>query len=380
MNPRVLDVRTLNRTILARQGLLRREPHDVYSTIAHIVGMQSQVPGDPFVGLWSRIEDFDPAELDGLMLERRAVRTGVMRTTLHLTTADDAVVLAPLMAGVMSRAFRAQRAFREAVDGLELDELIAVGTAAIEEQPRTPADLGRILGARWPGRDPQALSLAIRYFVPIVQITPRGLWGQKMQPTITTVAAWLGREVPKTVAPDVEEELVLRYLRAFGPASVADMRTWSWMTGLRAVVERVRPRLRTFRDERGRELLDDPDAPIADPDAEAPIRFLPEYDNLLLSHEDRSRMAGPWYPKVVYSRGAVLVDGFVAAGWHVTRARSAATLTVDLFTDPSPAERAAIEAEASALLAFIAADAPAREVVLAPWAGEAAQPRGAGAR
>ena len=113
-----------------------------------------------------------------------------MRTTLHLTTADDAVALAPLMAGVMSRAFRAQRAFREAVDGLELDELIAVGTAAIEEQPRTPADLGRILGARWPGRDPQALSLAIRYFVPIVQITPRGLWGQKMQPTITTVAAW----------------------------------------------------------------------------------------------------------------------------------------------------------------------------------------------
>ncbi len=303
-----------------------------------------------------------------------------MRTTLHLTTADDAVALAPLMAGVMSRAFRAQRAFREAVDGLDLDELIAAGTAAIEEQPRTPAELGRLLGARWPGRDPQALSLAIRYFVPIVQVTPRGLFGQKMQPTITTVAAWLGRSVAAEPDPALEEELVLRYLRAFGPASVADMRTWSWMTGLRAVVDRVRPRLRTFRDERGRELLDDPDAPIADPDAEAPIRFLPEYDNLLLSHEDRSRLAGPWYPKVVYSRGAVLVDGFVAAGWYVTRARDTATLTVDLFTDPSPAERIAIETEASALLSFIAAEASHRDVVLARWEGNVAQPRGAEAR
>ena len=157
------------------------------------------------------------------------------------------------MAGVMSRAFRAQRAFREAVDGLDLDALIAAGTAAIEERPRTPAELGRLLAARWPGRDPQALSLAIRYFVPIVQVTPRGLFGQKMQPTITTVAAWLDRDVPKTVAPEVEEDLVLRYLRAFGPAAVSDIRTWSWMTGLRAVVERMRPRLRTFRDERGRE-------------------------------------------------------------------------------------------------------------------------------
>ena len=258
--------------------------------------------------------------------------------------------------------------------------MIAAGTAAIEERPRTPAELGRLLAARWPGRDPQALSLAIRYFVPIVQVTPRGLFGQKMQPTITTVAAWLDRDVPKTVAPEVEEDLVLRYLRAFGPAAVSDIRTWSWMTGLRAVVERMRPRLRTFHDERGRELLDDPGASIADPDAEAPIRFLPEYDNLLLSHEDRSRMAGPWYPKVVYSRGAVLVDGFVAAGWYVTRARGKATLTVDLFTDPSPAERAAIETEASALLGFIAAEASDRDVVLARWEGDAAQPRGAGAR
>ncbi len=380
MQPTILDTRTLNRTILARQGLLRRERSDVHETVGHLVGMQSQVPSDPFTALWSRIEAFDPAELDRLMLEKRVVRTGAMRTTLHLMTADDAVELAPLFAGVMKRAFHSQRAFREAADGIDLDEVLAVGTAAIEERPRTPAEVGRLLGARWPDRDPQALSLAIRYFVPIVQVTPRGLWGQKMQPTITTVASWLGRPVPQAVDPALEEELVFRYLRAFGPASVADMRTWSWLTGLRAVVERVRPRLRIFRDERGRELLDDPDAPIARPDEEAPVRFLPEYDNLLLSHEDRTRMAGPWYRQVVYSRGSVLVDGFVAAGWYVTRSKGAATLTVDLFTDPSAADRAAIEAEAALLLAFIGAEAPNREVVLSRWDGEVAQPRGAGAR
>jgi hypothetical protein len=375
----VLDNRTLNRTLLERQGLLRRERRPVRELIGHLVGMQSQVPNDPFVALWSRIADFDPAELDALMLERRAVRTGVMRTTLHLLTAEDAIAFAPLFAGVQERAFRAQRHFREAVEGLDLDALIAAGTAAIEEAPRTPAALARILAERWPGRDPQALSLAVRYFVPIVQVTPRGMWGRKMQPTITTVSAWLGTPVPASVDPAVEEEVVLRYLRAFGPASVSDVRTWSWLTGLRAVVDRVRPRLRVFADERGRELLDAPDAPIADPDVEAPVRYLPEYDNLLLSHDDRSRMAGSWYPESRYSRGSVLVDGRSAAGWHVERAKGSATLMVDVFDELAPPDRAAVEAEGAALLEFIASDATTREVVLARY-DPTRPPPAAGAR
>ena len=360
----VLDTRTLNRTLLARQGLLRREPRPVLETIEHLVGMQSQVPGDPFVALWSRLEAFDPAELDALMLERSAVRTGLMRTTLHLVAADDAVAFAPLFAGVLERAFRAQRRFREAIDGLDLDELLSVGIDALEEQPRTSAELARLFGERWPDRDPNALAWAIRYFVPIAQVTPRGLWGRKMQPTMTTLAAWLSREVPTAVEPGVAENTVMRYLRAFGPASVSDIRTWSWLTGLRAVVDPIRPQLRSYRDERGRELLDAPDAPIADPDEEAPVRFLPEYDNLLLSHEDRSRMAGPWYAESRYSRGSILVDGFVTAGWHVERAKGTATLLVDLFTELAPSVRDAIEAEGTALMRFIAADAVERVVLL----------------
>ncbi len=368
MTDPVLDRRILNRTLLLRQGLLRRERRGVFEMIAHLVGMQSQVPSDPFTALWSRIDGFEPAELDALMLERRVVRTGAMRTTLHLVTAGDAVDLAPLFAAVQARAFRAQRRFREAIEGIDLAELVSHGTALIEEQPRTPAELARLLGTQWPERDAQAMSLALRYLVPIVQVAPRGVWRQKMPPTLTTVTAWLGRDVPTEPDPSVEEETVLRYLRAFGPASVSDVRTWSWLTGLRAVVDRIRPGLRTYRDERGRELVDDPDAPIADPTEPAPVRFLPEYDNLLLSHEDRSRTAGPWYPEGRFSRGSALVDGFVAAGWRIERARRSATLRVDLFTDLQAHDRRALKAEGEALLNFLAPEAETRDLVLSRYA------------
>jgi hypothetical protein len=311
-----------------------------------------------------------------LLVDRSVVRLALMRGTIHLVTARDAWDLRPLVQPVMDRVQQGQ--FGKRLVGVDTAEVVAMGRAFVDEQPRTFKQLGDHLLTRWPGRDRMALEQTVRTHVPLIQVPPRGLWGRSGPVAHTSIESWLGER--PAGAPMTLDEMVLRYLRAFGPASVADMRTWSWLTGLRAVVDRVRPRLRTLRDERGRELLDDPDAAIADPDAEAPIRFLPEYDNLLLSHEDRSRMAGPWYPKVVYSRGAVLVDGFVAAGWYVTRARDTATLTVDLFTDPSSAERAAIETEASALLGFIAAEASERDVVLARWEGNVAQPRGAGAR
>ncbi len=364
MGASILDNRTLNRTLLARQGLLRREKRPVLETIEHLVGLQSQVPGDPFVALWSRIAAFDPADLDALMLERRTVRTGLMRTTLHLVTADDAVLLAPHFAGVLSRTFRSQRRFREAIDGLDLDELLTLGRSALAAHPRTASELAHLFAERWPDRDAAALAWAIRYFVPTVQVTPRGLFGRRMQPTMTTVANWLAREVPTEVAPGTSEALVLRYLRAFGPASVADMRTWSWLTGLRAVVEGMRPQLRTYRDERGQELFDAPDAPIADPAVEAPVRFLPAYDNLLLSHEDRSRMAGSWYAESRYSRGSILIDGFVTAGWHVERTKGTASMLVDLFTEIPARDTASIEGEGTALLDFLAADSTTREVIL----------------
>lgn len=355
----ILDRRTLNRTLLERQGLLRRERRRVADTVEHLVGMQSQVPSHPFVALWSRLESFDPAELDALMVDRLAVRIGLMRTTIHLVTARDALALASAFADVQARVLQSQRGFREPLAGLDLDEVADLGARLIANEPMTPAALRPLLQERWPDRDATALVAAVRYRVPVVQLPPRGLWRRSMKPTITTLDTWLGGEVPRAAEL---EAILLRYLRAFGPATVGDMRTWSWITGLRGVVERLRPQLRAYRDESGRELFDVEDGPLVAADVPAPPRFLPEYDNVFLSHEDRSRIAGHWYDEDRLSRGKLLVDGFIVGGWWIEEKRRSSRLFVELFADVSSADRSAVEAEADALLRFMAPDAQDRAV------------------
>lgn len=359
----VLDRRTLNRTLLARQGLLRREPRAVAGTIEHLVGLQSQVPGDPFVALWSRIEGFDPAELDRLMTERVAVRTGLMRTTLHLVTSSDALVMRPIFAPVLARVLQSQRAFRTGLAGLDLVELATVGAEHLAQRPMTATELRPLLASRWPDRDPRVLMMGVRYLVPIVQVPPRGLWRRTSQPTLSTLEAWLNQ--PEDPRRDVGE-ILLRYLGAFGPASVPDMRTWSWLTGLAEAIDGLRGRVRAYRSEGGRELLDLADAPIVDGDEPAPPRFLPEYDNLFLSHDDRSRIAGAWYEEDRYSRGKLFVDGFLTGGWRIeTEPRTASRLIVDLFRRLTPEEETAVDAEAEALARFLAPDAARRSVEMA---------------
>ena len=359
----VLSRRTLNRTLLARQALLRRVPGSVAGTIEHLVGMQSQVPRDPFVALWSRIEGFDPAELDRLMTQRAAVRTGLMRTTLHLVTAPDALAMRPIFAPVLARVLQSQRAFRVGLEGLDLAELAAVGAEHLAARPMSAGELRPLLAARWPDRDPAVLMMGIRYLVPVVQVPPRGLWRGTSQPTLTTLESWLDR--PEALRPDLGA-LLLRYLAAFGPASVPDMRTWSWLTGLSEVVEGLRGRLRSYRSEGGRELLDLADGQLLDEDTPVPPRFLPEYDNLFLSHDDRSRVTGTWYPVDRSSRGKLFVDGFLTGGWRIeARPPGTARLIVDLFRRLTPDEQEAVDPEADRLVRFLAGDATEASVEMA---------------
>lgn len=355
----VLSRRTLNRTLLGRQLLLERVERPAVEVIGYLVGMQAQEPPDPYVGLWTRLIDFDPLELSDLIEQRKAVRMGLLRGTLHLVTAGDALALYPILADVMARSWRSSP-FVKRLGGVEIDHVLARAREIVEERPRAPSELGAALAPDWPDRDSPSLAYAARFLLPLVQVPPRGLWGRTGRPTNTTAEAWLGRPMDEEASAD---DLVVRYLAAFGPATVADIRVWSWLTGLREVVDRLRPRLRTYRDEAGRELFDVEDGRIADADIPAPIRFLPQYDNVFLSHDDRSRILsdGVSVPDLAW-RGGVLIDGFVAAAWRVDRDRRRATMTVTLAQPVSAERRVDLEAEGERLFAFVAGDTDAREI------------------
>jgi hypothetical protein len=362
----VLSQRALNRALLARQLLLRREKRSAAATIEHLVGLQAQSPPNPYLALWSRLDGFQPEELSRLIAERQAVRVSLMRATIHLVTARDCLALRPAMQSVLQKTF-ASSAFARAIAGVDLDALLAAGRALVEEKPRTRAELRPLLAARWPDHDADALAAAIGFLLPVVQVPPRGLWGQSSQATLTTVESWLGRPLAAETAAD---DVVLRYLAAFGPATVSDIRIWSRLTGLRAVVERLRPQLRTIRDEQGRELFDLPGAPLPDPETPAPVRFLPEYDNILLSHDDRGRIIGDTTGLSIPAGsgseyGSVLVDGFLGGMWRITRDRDRAILTIEPGGPWSPANRDAVAAEGIRMLEFLAADVHERDVEMA---------------
>lgn len=359
----VLSRRALNRALLARQLLLERSELSVPAAIEHLVGMQAQEPLQPYTGLWSRLVGFQPTELAELLTSRGVVRAPLMRTTVHLVSARDSLTLYPLMRSVLTRTLK-NTPFGKATVGLDPEPLEQAGRALLEERPRTVAELGKLLHEQWPDYTPKDLAYVIHYRLPLVQIPPRGVWGQKMQATWTTIESWV--EQPLDHEPSVDE-IVLRYLAAYGPATTSDIRTWCGLTGLREVVERLRPQLRTFRDERGRELFDVPEGLLPDPETPAPPRFLPEYDNVLLSHADRSRIGSDEHGKLLMSGAGIgpntfLLDGFVRGTWRIVQDQTTATLLLGPLEPLCRQQRAALEDEGRRMLAFAAADAATHDV------------------
>ena len=342
----------LNRALLARQFLLRRDTRPVTDVLDDLVGLQAQAPLAPYVALWSRLRDFDPTELSTAIEERRAVRTTLMRVTIHLVNARDALALRPFVQPVCEQVF-ASSGFARDADGIDLDELLARARALVEERPRTRVELSRELAERFAHREPASLAYAFAFLEPLVHVPPRGLWSESGPTALTTVASWLGRSPDPVASP---EDVVVRYLAAFGPATVADVAKWSRVSGLRAVVESLRPRLRTFRDEARRELFDVPGAPIPDPDTPAAPRFLPEYDNVLLSHADRTRIIPPGSPRLPLPAGngartgTFLVDGFLRGTWRLEDG----DLRLEPFTPLTKRAAADLDDEAERLRAFLA--------------------------
>ncbi|GAB3161092.1 winged helix DNA-binding domain-containing protein [Micromonospora sonneratiae] len=349
----VLSSRTLNRAAMHRQLLLQRGHLPPGDAVAHLVGMQAQAPNSPYIGLWSRLENFHHRELTDLLYNRHLVRGSVLRGTQHLVTARDYRWLRPLMQPALDRG--RQAAFGRDTAGMDLAELGAVGRALLHGQTLTRPQLRDRLAERWPDRNPEALAWSVQALVPVVHPPPSGTWGRGGATPFTLAEDWLGEPLATRPRP---EDLIRRYLAAYGPATVADIQTWSGLTRLREIADRISHQLRTFRDDAGNEVLDLPDAPLPDPDIPAPPRFLPAFDNLIVAYANRTRLMTDATRKRVCIGAmiapTILIDGHVAGTWKIAPSRGHATLLIEPFTALPKADHEALTAEGAKLLAFTA--------------------------
>lgn len=344
-----LTPRAANRATLARQHLLERAALSPIEAIEQLAGMQSQAPFAPYIGLWTRLRDFVVDALAVPIEQRQVVRLPLMRTTVHLVSARDAVGWRPLFTALHIAGFRAN--FARGIRGVDENALTERANRLLTLRPRTRVELGRLLSECWPDADATALAYAATQFNAVCQVPPRGVWGKGGQAAWASLESWLGRPLHGVPVDD----LVLRYLGAFGPASVADVQAWCGLRRLAEVLERLP--LRRFRGESGQLLYDLPDAPRPPATVEASPRFLPAYDNLLLAYKDRTRVIPdarpvPAPPGNGATVGTFLVDGVWRGTWRIRDHR----LHVQPFVRLHPPIRDDVVAEAAGLLAFVEPD------------------------
>ncbi|OLR93805.1 winged helix DNA-binding domain-containing protein [Actinokineospora bangkokensis] len=352
--PDRLTPRALNRAYLARQLLLHRHPLTPAQALHHLIGLQAQAPDPPYLGLHARLTDFHPDHLADLLRTRAAARLSLMRGTLHLVTTDDAHTLRPLLQPLHDKATRTNGG--PTVRTLTPEQITAIttrGRTLLTQRPMTAAELGTALATEFPGHPADRLAMIVRNTTSLTQIPPRGLWRTPGPAAHAPTDTWLP---PTTRPPTTIDDLVLRYLAAYGPATPADARTWSGLTGLTEVFDRLTPHLRTYTTDTGTVLHDLPDAPRPDPDTPAPARLIADYDNLILSHADRTRVLPDTVrPHVLGGPNGVipattLVDGHIAGTWRLRRTRRTATIEITQHTRTTTEARHDLTAEAHHLL------------------------------
>ncbi|GMK41503.1 hypothetical protein PCCS19_45600 [Paenibacillus sp. CCS19] len=349
----VINQRELNRALLARQMLLQRENISSMEAIERFIGLQAQAVNPPYYALWNRLENFQQEHLAELIIHKQVVRIALMRSTIHLVSTRDALALRPWIQPVLDRALKG--AYGKHIAGVDLQAAAAAGREILETAgPMTLSDLGKRLNEQWPTVDHDALGAAVRNSVPLVQVPPRGLWGVSGQALHTTIEAWLGQSLSLGT---VAEALLVRYLQAYGPAAVKDFQAWSGLTKLRDLFEHMRPRLILFQNEQGEELFDLPDAPRPDSSTEAAPRFLGEFDHILLSHADRTRIIDDSDRRRIITnnglvKASILVDGFVAGLWTIQERGNTAVLNIEPFHSLTSEQRQLLKDEGERLLRF----------------------------
>ncbi len=349
---RPLTLRELNRATLARQWLLDRKVRQPFAAIRSLVAVQGQVSNAPYVGLWSRLRNFKRDDLTALIEGRRVVRAPSFRGTLQLQAGEDYLLFQPLVRRALARNLHL---FAKRSKGFDWERVAASLLAHLLERPRTGVELRAKMEELFSGFGKPNILDSVRMELGLLQIPPAGVWGFTGRPTYVEASAWLGETF--VASHEGLKQLVLRYLAAFGPASVQDIQSWSGLTRLDSTVEALRSSLRTFRDEEGRELFDLSDAPRPKPDTPAPVRFLPEFDNLVFGHDDRRRIVSDAdRPRLLtrdFNCAAVLIDGFAKGKWKMERQPERITLVIDLFEALSRKAQNELQEEGERLLRWM---------------------------
>lgn len=360
-----ISLRELNRATLARQLLLERATMTPTAAVEHLIGLQAQEARPPFIGLWSRLHDARREEIIRAINDRTLVRATLMRGTIHLFSAADYRAFRPVIQPVLDRAMSV---LGSRADGLDVERVLPAAYALLAESPLPFNDIRDHLQAQFPDMNDRALGFAVRMLIPLVVIPAEHPWAYLANSPFGLADAWIGPCAPPGQG---FEELIRRYLGAFGPATVSDAQTWLGISGLKSSFEALRPDLLVFKGERGKEYFDLPDAPRPPADTPAPVRFLPDFDNLLLSHTDRSRVIADEHRGIVYQKGnlrllpTILVDGVVAGMWRSERKRKDAILTITPFTPLSRVTRGELSDEGERLIRFIEEDAGTHAVAFA---------------
>lgn len=361
-----LSSRALNRATLARQMLLERHALGAAETVERLIGLQGQVSEGPYQALWSRLADFRHEDLTGLIVGRQMVRATSLRATLHLHTVDDLLGLRPHVQPVLDRMWQGAFGSRQFGDN-DVSAVRRAGVRLLNRGPMTGGALGKALQEQFPSGTVLAKTTLMQVKEILVQIPPTRVWGSGHAPLLARVQNWVPAPHRRRMGL---ASLVQRYLATFGPASVGDMQAWSGMRRLSPVFEALGDSLVRFEDADGRVLHDLPDAPRPDADTPAPIRFLPDYDNVVLGYSDRSRVVSgaDQHRLVALTRSfrGVLIDGFVAGGWSLLRGRDHVNLSVIPFRKLTKREHRELEIEAEAFRSFMADQRGGSVAVLTP--------------
>jgi hypothetical protein len=344
--------------------LLERERAGVVEALERLGGLQAQEPRPPFLALWTRVAGFDRSELVAALHDRTAVRGLLMRATLHTVSAGDFPALRAAVQPVMEAAFKGVNA--RITGGVDPAEVAPAARELLEERPRPFDEVRERLAERFPDVNPRGLGYAARTHLPLVMVPTEDAWAFPRSADFTPAEGWLTEATPPK---EPTRALLRRYLGAFGPAAAADAQAWSGLGGLAAELDAMRDDLVTFRDERGRELFDLPDAPRPDDDPPAPARLLPDFDSLVLAHDDRSRVIADEHRPLVTTKNlrvkaTFLVDGTVAGTWALKRSGKKATATLSPFGRLAARAKKELTTEAEALLAFAEPDAVTHVVTI----------------